>query len=257
MQNGWGGDSHPWSGWAVDDLSNNNYYSFLRATMLLGLVAHGERDGIDQWLDVFAPPSWTNSCSRRSSKNSPAAAREGTGYGTSLRSQFELYDISEASTGEALAPKTKHTRASMLAFMHATLPTLDRIAPIGDHARDSTAALFDYHRAYLAELIALFPNDPVAPRAQALLDASTVPEMDPQFMYVYDFLYETPVQTSPVENAGDRVSRARQGSAVHARQLAAERHVAHGSSFLPASSTSGRSGSRSRTRSDTSCASTT
>ncbi|MEO8704718.1 MAG: hypothetical protein ABI867_31975, partial [Kofleriaceae bacterium] len=35
----WGGEKMPWSGWAVDDPSDNYYYSFLRATMLLGLAA--------------------------------------------------------------------------------------------------------------------------------------------------------------------------------------------------------------------------
>src|SRR5258705_8569521 len=36
----WGGHAFPWSGWSVDNPSDNYYYSFLRATMLLGLAAH-------------------------------------------------------------------------------------------------------------------------------------------------------------------------------------------------------------------------
>src|SRR5262249_54958344 len=43
--------------------------------------------------------------------------------------------------------------------------------------------------AYLAELVHLFPADPVAPRAQALLAASSLPKMSQQFMYGYDFVY--------------------------------------------------------------------
>jgi hypothetical protein len=77
----------------------------------------------------------------------------------------------------------------MLAIMHQIVPTLDRIVPTGDQSRDSTAALFDYHRAYLEELIHLFPADPIAPRAQALLAASSLPKMSQQFMYGYDFIY--------------------------------------------------------------------
>ena len=78
----------------------------------------------------------------------------------------------------------------MLSFIHQTLPTLDRIAPTGDQSRDSTASFFDYHRNYLQELVALYPADPLAPRAQALLASCSVPEMGQQFMYGYDFLYD-------------------------------------------------------------------
>ena len=36
------------------------------------------------------------------------------------------------------------------------------IAPIGDHSRDSTAALFDYHRGYLQTLASLYRGAPIA-----------------------------------------------------------------------------------------------
>ncbi len=200
----WGGKAMPWTGWAVDDPSNNYYYSFLRATMLLGLVAHGERDGIDGWLDQFRTTKLDNQLFPTfDSELVGGGSREGTGYGLALRGLFELYDIWHASTNENLAAKTKHTRASMLAFMHATLPTLDRVAPTGDQSRDSTASFFDYHRAYLAELIALFPDDPMAPHAKSLLAQSSVPEMDQQFMYAYDFLYDAPsVTPAPLDSVG-------------------------------------------------------
>jgi hypothetical protein len=106
-----------------------------------------------------------------------------------LRTLFELYDLWEGSTGEALATRTAHTKASLPAFMHSVVPTLDRIAPTGDHSRDSTAAFFDYHRNYLQELVHLFPDDANAGRAQSLLAASSVPQMEHGFMHVYDFLY--------------------------------------------------------------------
>src|SRR5678816_2158104 len=93
-------------------------------------------------------------------------SREGTGYGVAMRRLFELYDLWKATTGEDLATRTRHTRASMLAMIHQIVPTLDKVAPTGDHARDSTAALFDYHRDYLQELMSTFPADPLAGRAK-------------------------------------------------------------------------------------------
>ena len=41
MQATWGGKGASWSGWSIDNPSNNYYYSFLRATMLLGLTLLG------------------------------------------------------------------------------------------------------------------------------------------------------------------------------------------------------------------------
>jgi len=121
-----------------------------------------------------------------------------------MRRLFELYDFWQATTGESLARRTKHTRASMVAFMHQTLPTLDRVAPTGDQSRDSTAAFFDYHRNYLQELIAIFPKDALAGRAKTLLGGSSVPTMDSAFMLAYDFLYDnSEVPTMGLEDLGD------------------------------------------------------
>jgi hypothetical protein len=116
-------------------------------------------------------------------------SREGTGYGVSQRDVFELYDLWQGSTSERIADLTPHTRASMLSMIHQIVPTLDRIAPTGDQSRDSTASFFDYHRSYLQDLIALYPTDPVAPRAQALLASSSLPQMSQEFMFASDFLY--------------------------------------------------------------------
>jgi len=187
----WGGKAMPWSGWAIDDPSDNYYYSFLRATMLLGLAAHDELADANQWLPEFHDTKLMGELVPTFEMQlQGGGSREGTGYGVSMRNLFELYDLWHGSTGEVIATKTAHTRASMLSFIHQTLPTLDRVAPTGDQSRDSTASFFDYHRHYLQELIALFPTDPVAPKAAALLQQCSVPKMGQQFMYAYDFIYE-------------------------------------------------------------------
>jgi len=187
----WGSKKVPWSGWGTDNPSNNYYYSFLRATMLAGLAMHGEIDEADDWLAQVRDEHLGGELFPTFDADLVGGgSREGTGYGVSMRRLFELYDVWQASTGEEIAAKTPHTRASMLAMIHQIAPTLDRVPPTGDHSRDAKAALFDYHRDYLQTLVALFPRDPVAPRAQALLAASSVPEMENQFMLVRDFMYE-------------------------------------------------------------------
>ena len=72
----------------------------------------------------------------------------------------------ERSTGERIATLTPHTRDSIAHLLHNLTPTLDRLAPTGDHARDSTAALFDYHRQYLQTLIALYPQERLSAMAR-------------------------------------------------------------------------------------------
>ncbi|MEO6419443.1 MAG: hypothetical protein ABIP39_08565, partial [Polyangiaceae bacterium] len=200
----WGGKAMPWNGWSVDDPMNNYYYSFLRATMLLGLAAHGELKEADGWLTQFHDTDLTNTLLPKFEQDlKGGGSREGTGYGVAMRNLFELYDFWQASTGEDLASKTGHTRASMLSFLHSVLPTLDRMAPTGDHSRDSTAAFFDYERAYLRTLSYLFPTDPLTPRAQYLLSHSSVTEMGQPFMYVYDFLYDQPaIVEQPLDPLG-------------------------------------------------------
>jgi len=197
----WGGAPFPWSGWSIDNPSNNYYYSFLRATMLLGLTSTGEDDQAQTWIDMFRKNKIQDELVPTFTKDlEGGGSREGTGYGTAMRSLFRLYDFWEATTGERIWDLTGHTRASLANILHYTVPTLDRIAPIGDHARDSTAALFDYHRAYVLTLSHLLgPQDPLTDVAQTWLDDCSVPEMDQPFMYIDDFLdYEPAHKKAPL-----------------------------------------------------------
>lgn len=197
----WGGRTAAWSGWSVNNPSNNYYYSFLRATMLLGLATKGENPQADTWIATFREQKILGELVPTfESDLEGGASREGTGYGVAMRRLFELYDLWKATTGERLASKTQHTRTSMLAFMHQVVPTLDKVAPTGDHARDATGAFFDYHRDYLMELMRLFPTSQVAARAKTMLASSSIQEMSSGFMAVNDFLYESPdIAAAPLD----------------------------------------------------------
>ncbi|MGH2958453.1 MAG: hypothetical protein ACRDKE_02530, partial [Solirubrobacterales bacterium] len=214
----WGGVAYPWSGWSVDNPSNNYYYSFLRATMLLGLATEQENPLAAGWLTKFRLEKiGMQLIPTFNSDLIGGGSREGTGYGTAMKGLWALYDIWESSTGERIADLTPHTKASIPYLMHETVPSLDRIAPIGDHARDSTAALFDYHREYGLALAWLYRDDPIAAPLRGWLEANAVPEMGQYFEYVQDFLYRDPAApSSPLANlntsyfspgAGDLYSR--------------------------------------------------
>jgi hypothetical protein len=199
----WGGTPRPWSGWSIDNPSNNYYYSFLRATMLFGLAAHGEHPDATGWLHFFRDAKIAGQLVPTFEADlQGGGSREGTGYGVAMHRLWELYDLWQGSTGEDLSRLTGHARASLAHMLHAVLPTRDRIAPIGDHSRDSTAALFDYHRNYLQELAYLFRDDPLAPPTGWLLARSSVPRMEQSFMAVYDLLYEAQVAEAPLDGLG-------------------------------------------------------
>ena len=197
----WGNTTIPWTSWSTDNPMNNYYYSFLRATMLLGLAAKGEDSQADAWITEFHDTKLMNQLMPRFNADLVGGgSREGTGYGVAMRRLFELYDLWQSTTGENIGTATPHTRQSMLSALHQLVPTLDRFAPTGDQSRDSTASFFDYQRHYLQELIQMFPGDRLAPRAKTLLQASSLPTMSSGFMAVDDFLYDNAsVTAQPVD----------------------------------------------------------
>ncbi len=200
----WGATPRAWTGWATNDAANNYYYSFLRATMITGLAATGEDAEADAWIKQFRDTKFFGQLVPTfDAELRGGGSREGTAYGVSMRHLFHLYDLWYATTGEKLQAKTRHARQSMRSFMHQVVPTLDYFAPTGDQPRDMTAAFFDYQRQYLQELVAMYPTDSLAPRAKAMLDASTLPRMARAELVVYDFLYPmSDVTAEPLEGLG-------------------------------------------------------
>lgn len=187
----WAGRAAPWSGWSVDNPINNYYSSFLEATMLLGLATYGENPWANHWLTFFRTAKLENEAFPQYRTDLVGGgSREGTGYGTAMKRLWRIYDWWERSTSQRIATASPSTFFSMAHMIHSVVPTLDRLAPTGDHARDSKATLFDYHRDYLLTLIRLFPQEPLSGAAKSLLAESTVPEIAPgrYSLYYSDYL---------------------------------------------------------------------
>jgi hypothetical protein len=188
----WGGVAYPWSGWSVNDPFNNYYYSFLEATLFAGLATYADNPQAPQWIDKFYTEKISNQLLPAFNGLTGGGSREGTGYGTALRRLFKLYFWWEKSTGVSIANQTPHTLATLYWYLHTVVPSLDKIVPTGDHSRDETAALYDYHRDLLQELISLYPNEPVAGVAKQLLSQSSVPQMSGGFNLWSDFINDWP-----------------------------------------------------------------
>jgi hypothetical protein len=187
----WGNTMYPWTGWSIDNPVNNYYYSFLEASMLLGLATMDENPQAGAWLTQFRTTKLENQLFSTFNRDlAGGGSREGTGYGTAMKNLWRLYDWWERSTRQPVASRTPHTLASMAHLMHSVVPTLDRLTPTGDHARDSAAELFDYHRDYLQVLMRLYPAERLSGIAKTLLAQSSVPAMANRFMFYSDFLYD-------------------------------------------------------------------
>jgi hypothetical protein len=100
----WGTATIPWTGWATNDPSDNYYYSFLRATMLLGLAAKGEDSQADAWITQFHDTKVMSQLVPEFNTDLVGGgSREGTGYGVAMRRLFELYDLWQSTTGRPSA----------------------------------------------------------------------------------------------------------------------------------------------------------
>ena len=199
-QANWGGKVMTWSGWSVNDPSNNYYYSFLKATMFTGLATYGENPQAQGWITQFRTSKIANQLVPTFKADlSGGGSREGTGYGLSHRDLFRLYDWWQKSTTERIADLTPHAQESLHWMMHQIAPSLDRLAPTGDHARDSAAMFYDYHRDYLQVAAYLYPNDLASGVAKTLLSQSNVTSMTNGFNRYADFLYDTaPIAAQPL-----------------------------------------------------------
>ena len=100
---------------------------------------------------------------------------------------------------EDLASMSDHCVASIDYWIHATVPTLERFAPIGDQARVSPAPLYDYHRALVTKAIVLNKDSQEAKRGMWWLNNISISKMTSAFN-LKDNIYKLPVtSTKPTE----------------------------------------------------------
>lgn len=178
----WGGLPRPWTGWATDNPGNNYYYSFVEATMYWGL-ASGSREWLQFLRDEKLPP-----LQKYFAALPGGGSREGTGYGAAHLRLFALYRLWRDATGQDLANASRHADDSIAYWVHATVPTLDRFAPIGDQSRNSVPELYDYHRRVVLEARQLSKNDASRAAAGWWLHHISVPAMSGGFNTFHDLL---------------------------------------------------------------------
>lgn len=188
----WGARPHPWTGWATDNPGNNYHYSFLEATLYWAL-ASGSADWMRFLDDEKLPPLIAYLATLPG-----GGSREGTGYGAAHMRLLAFARLWRDATGENIA-KTL-ARDDILYWTQATVPTLDRFAPIGDQSRVSVPALYDYHRRLVLEARALTDDPAAQALASGWLHAIAIDRMRSGFNTQYDLLPAGPAD-APAPNA--------------------------------------------------------
>jgi hypothetical protein len=178
----WGGRPRPWTGWSVDNPGNNYYYSFVEATLYWAL-ASGNNDWMRFRHEEKIPPLQAYFATLPG-----GGSLEGTGYGAAHMRLFAIYRLWRDATGEDTANANTHVDDSIAYWVHATVPTMDRFAPIGDQSRSSIPELYDYHRRLVLEARALSRQSEAQGLASWWLHRISLPRMSNGFNSLYDLL---------------------------------------------------------------------
>ena len=189
----WGGVSYPWSGWSTCDPGNNYHFHFLRATMFWALASRNAA-----WFEFLQTEKFPALVAYYAQLPG-GGTREGTGYGTAIRALFENFMFWKDSTGEDLSALTAHPRETIDYWVHATVPTMDRFAPIGDQSRSSLPELFDYQENLVHVAVALNPGTAEAARGTWWLQNNSVQGVAYAFNLLGDLLPLPDVPAAPSE----------------------------------------------------------
>lgn len=191
----WGGHPHPWSGWSIDNPANNYYYSFVEATMVWVLASSSA-----SWMQLLQTDK-LQALEQYAATLGGGGSQEGTGYGLSHKSLFGLYRLWRDATGTDLANANAHLTDSIAWWIHATVPTRDRVAPIGDQSRVSEPVLYDYHRHLMLEARRMTDDPTAQSNASWWLHAISQAQMESGFNFRHDLLPAGSGGVPPIELA--------------------------------------------------------
>ena len=189
----WGDHWRPGNGWAINDPGNNYFYSFLQATMYWALASDNAE------LKAFLRDDRLPLLTTYLAKLPKGGSREGTSYGASLRTLFGLYRVWRDATGVDLANANSHLTDTIHYWVHATVPTLDRFAPIGDQPRVSVPEIYDYERQLMLEARSLTRDPAAASVASWWLHHISISRMTNGFNDRHDLLPAGDAGTAPRE----------------------------------------------------------
>ena len=189
----WGSVNHPWSGWSVDNPGNNYHYSFIEATMSWALASRNP-----VWLSLLKTDKLPKLEAYYRAMPT-GGSLEGTGYGTAQMRLFELYRMWKDATGIDLANANTHATNTIKWWVHGTVPTRDRFAPLGDQSRNSVPELYDYHRRLILEARHM-TNDATSQRiASWWLNGISIQQMGQGANFRYDMLQPGSNGVAPAE----------------------------------------------------------
>lgn len=196
----WGNQPYTWSGWALTDPANNYYYSHMMAVMHWALAASSatwkqrlQNNGngtLDKLVAYFATIPHGGS-------------EEGTGYGTSHKTVFNLLKIWKDCTGQDV--HGPHVDGSLRYWTHTITPDGMHFAPIGDQSRVSEPTVYDYQLALIASGAMVSVDVGAKAEAMYALAHTTPAWMTQAFNYRDGLMPHSGATTHPTELYYDAV----------------------------------------------------
>lgn len=166
----WGGNPHPWSGYATEAPGNNYFYSFMAATMRWAMASDSQT-----WKDFLDNVKWPQLQTYFNALVG-GGSLEGTGYGLSHRELFDLYREWQTHYGYNV-DITTHTLDSIDWWIHATCPSLDDVCPLGDQSRVSYPRMYDYYEHLMLAAVYLHYNSDAGKRGVWWLNNNATVQM--------------------------------------------------------------------------------
>lgn len=139
--------------WSRDNPANNYYHSFILATSCYAMATNDE-----EWLN-FLKNDRLPKMTAYYSTTIEGGSREGTGYGESHRSVFEIAKMWKDYDNTQILPQ-EFIDNSILYWVHATTPGHGWVALIGDHTR-THGTTDGYHRHIISSALALTNNQEI------------------------------------------------------------------------------------------------
>jgi hypothetical protein len=159
----WGGQSSPWSGWAINNPDNNYYYSRLEGAVLWAL-ASGNQTWIDKVIIDIQPEM------SAAMANIPGGGSlEGQDYGQFQNAMMRALVYWNNGYGTRLDAAHDHTKETIDYWVHSTTPDFAFYQPFGDMALGSApnkSAVNRYEHWLIRPAVVLSDGTPEAERGR-------------------------------------------------------------------------------------------
>lgn len=155
----WGTRNAPWTGWAINNPTNNYFYSRFMAFTCVALGSFGANDRAAEWLDYVTTNRVPLLTTELSTMVPEGGSLEGTNYGLSLSSYWNSFWIWKTSANYTFFDDNMFAKSTIHWYLHNLSPEGKYWLASGDQSTYAAALWADSGRVNFVSLMALYPSD--------------------------------------------------------------------------------------------------